>query len=466
VNAVARVLSQTNTTSKSPVVVASADQPLIAEPKELNLTYLLLWCFVFEAFVRLEDIFPFVESLHLVMICGIGATLTYVAGLITGSARFQWSRELVLVLMLTAWFTLGIPFAYWRGGSLHLLSGQWFRTLLFFFLLTQTLTTVGRVRKIVWAVLLSELIASVASLLVQHNSAYDVGGRFAGINKGLLGWNFLGITLTATLPFIAYLYVSNRSVVRTILLIATLGSSAWMLVLIASRGSVFGIIVSLLLTWWFILRGTPRSRRLIVIVGLCLIVAVAKAPPVFWERLTGNDSSAQNQSAETAADSTKERTKLLQDSIEDTLRFPVFGLGIGNFPAYHGSQGVSEGWLGPHNTFTQISAEAGVPALLLFVLLIGSAVQHMKRVSDDLIDEPTHTELRLLARATLVSTLAFAFSGFFAHLAYDYLFYYVIGIATAIWTIAKQKGDEPSAEVPPPTRTLAQRPAGRRLSWR
>jgi O-antigen ligase len=464
----ARALSPANVTRNTPVVLYSKDQPVAVEPRDVNLTFLLVCLFVFEAFVRLEDIFPFIEALHLVLLLGIAATLGYVSSLATGRLRFQWSVELGLVLLLTAWFTLGIPFAFWKGGSLYLLAGDWFRTLLFFFLLTQTLTTVSRVRNIIWAVLLSELVASVASLLVQGNSAYDVGGRFTGVNKGLLGWNFLGITLSVTLPFMAYLYVSGRSLVRTCVLLAVLGSTCWMLVLTASRGGVFGIVFSLLLTWWFILRGTPRTGRLLVIVALCLLVAVAKAPPVFWERLTAGSASASqgNETAASAADSTRERQKLLEDSIEDTLHHPVFGLGIGNFAAYHGGLGAAEGWLGPHNTFTQISAEAGLPALLIFICLIGTVILHMKRVSDELTDDLQNSESRLLARATLVSTLAFVFSGFFAHMAYAYLLYYVIGIAAGLHSMARHRLEASPVDVSVPGRVL-ERPSIKQVpQWR
>jgi O-antigen ligase len=451
-----------------PVTLGSKDRPPVVEPEKVNFTFLLVWLFVFEAFVRLEDIFPIIESLRLVLILGIGATVVYTGSVIMGRARFRWSLELGLILSLTAWFILGIPFAYWRGGSFELLTSTWVRTLLFFFLLTQTLTTLGRVRKILWAVLLSELVASVASLLMRGNSAYDVDGRFTGVNKGLLGWNFLGITLSVTLPFIAYLYVSRRSAVRTCLLFAVLACTMWMIVLTASRGGVIGIILSLGLTWWFILRGNPRGRLLIAIVALCLLVSVAEAPTVFWERLAvwGTSGAQGNEMAASTAESTLGREHLLQDSLEDTLHYPVFGLGIGNFSAYHGSKGESTGWYGTHNTFTQISSEAGLPALLLIVFVIGVVIRHMKRLSDELADNPGNVELRLLARATLVSTVAFVFSGFFAHIAYDYLLYYVLGISVGVWTVARQKSEVPPIEVPAPERFLARNSTKRAFQWR
>jgi len=423
----------------------------------LNFTFLLVWFFVFEAFARVEDFLPIMGSLHPVLVLGIGTTLAHVQSVMAGRARFQWSRELGAVLLLTAWFILGIPFAYWRGGSLRVLMDGWFRTLLFFFLLTQTLTTVGRVRKILWAVLLSELGASVASLLMRGNSVYTVGGRFAGINKGLLGWNFLGITLSVTLPFLACLYVSKRSAVRTSLLFAVLGSTMWMLVLTASRGGVLGIILSVVLTWWFVLRGTARGRALIGILVLTVVVSVAMAPSVFWDRAStifGTPDIHRNRAAESAEMSTEGRIKLLEASVEDTLHYPVFGLGIGNFSVYHGNQDDPIGWYGTHNTFTQISSEAGLPALLLVVFLIATVIRHMKRVSNSLANDRANVELRLLARATLASALTFVFMCCFAHIAYEYLLYLVIGIAVGVWTIDRHRVKAAQEVVPAPEQLL------------
>src|SRR6266478_868277 len=132
-----------------------------------KLAFALLWLFTFVGFGRPEDLFPAVGLLHLTLVSAVSALVAYLGTMLIGRARFVWSRELVLAFLLTGWFVVGLPFAYWRGGSFEVLTQTWTRTLIFFFLLTQTLTTVNRVRQILWAVLLSQLIASSASVLLQ-----------------------------------------------------------------------------------------------------------------------------------------------------------------------------------------------------------------------------------------------------------------------------------------------------------
>ncbi|MGB8523761.1 MAG: O-antigen ligase family protein [Candidatus Acidiferrales bacterium] len=310
-------------------------------------------------------------------------------------------------------------------------------------------------RKILWAVLLSELIACSASILLRGNPSLQQGDRLSGVNQGLLGWNFLGITLSVTLPFLAALYVSKRSAPRTTLLIAILGSTMWMLVLTASRGGFLGIVFSIILTWWFILRGSSRGRRVAVLLPLCLLIVLAKAPKVFWSRLqttwSGSTSkmdfdAASAEDVASAEESTRGREMLLENSLKYTAQFPVFGIGIGGFPVYNGQKfHRPDAWLGTHNTFTQLSSEAGIPALVLFLWLFFTALARMKKIDIELAGDEKSTELRLLAKATRISLLAFAFNGFLAHIAYEYLFYYIAGIAVALWTISRRRMRAPES---------------------
>jgi len=443
----------------------AAERPAVSAREPGMIAFALTWLFVFVAFARPEDIYKPIGALHLTLTLGICASVAFLWGLMTHRVRFEKSRELLCVVLLTCWFCLGVPFAFWHHGSYDLLSQIWVRTFLFFLLLTQTLTTVSRIRKILWAVILSELVASVASLLMQGNPALQVGGRFVGVNQGLLGWNFLGITLSVTLPFIAYIYMTGRSRVNTGVLIVAMASSMWMFVLTASRGGFMTILMSVVLTWWFVLKGSSRGRWVTVLIFLCFAVSIVKAPGAFWERVQtiwSDSSYSSNETAASAEESTKGRVMLLQMSLLVTLQNPVLGVGVGNFSVYTGYNRMGPlAWYGTHNSFTQLSAEAGIPALLLFLWMLYSMYRHSRDLSRQFAGDKENADLWLLSRAATVSVIALTFNGFFAHIAYDYLFYYVAGITAAMYAVGRhlKPPEEPAPDVSPFHKQQAPRPA-------
>lgn len=435
------MLSQTGILN-SAAAVEIVDQSAVPSGQNAKTAFAFLCLFTFWSFGRPEDIFPALASLHLTFVLGACAGAVFLGALAFGRTRVRWSRELTLVLLLSGWFILGLPFAFWRGGSYEMLMGTWVKTVIAFFLLTQTLTSIGRIRKIIWTIVISELVATSASILLQGREGLKAGDRLIGVNEGMFGWNFLGIALSVTLPFIAVLYISHRSVVRTGLLMAAVGSAMWMLILTASRGGFLGVIFSIFLTWLFVLRGSTRGRAVGVVIALCLIVAVAGAPGVFWTRVQTiwDASKAPTHSeAEMADASTEMRKNLIQRGIMYTLRYPIFGVGIGNFPVINGSElQRADAWLGTHNTFLQISSEGGIPALVLFLLLMQTMFRHAKEVADESAGDPAGAEPRLMARAIRAGVVSFVFSAFFAHIGYEYFFYYLAGISAGLWTISRE----------------------------
>lgn len=408
-----------------------------AQPEEVlaaKACFCFLCLFTVAIYLRPEDIFPTVGQFHLTLALGVCAAAAYFGASLSGNAPFLNSRELRLMLWLTAWFMVGIPFSYWRGGSVDMLTSTWLKTLLVFFLLTQTLVSLKRIRIVLWAIILSELVVTAYSILDPSQSHW-VGDRMAGVSQGILGWNFLGLAVALTIPYIAALFIMRRSFVKSSFLAAATAAMLWMLVLTASRGGMMIVAISIVLTWSLILRRSARGK--IVGIGLifALVIAIAAAPGVFWDRIQTiwSDSTPADKASASADASGEERQALLKASIQYTMEHPIVGLGLGNFSVARGTEtGLSSGWLGTHNTFTELSSEAGVPALLIFLALLASSIAAMWRVTRMRRSNPEGNELDAFSRATLASLLAFLFGAFFAHIAYEYFLYYPIAIGVAI----------------------------------
>src|SRR5262249_48658356 len=127
-------------------------------------SFAFLWLFTVAIYARPEDIFPVLAPLHLTFVLGLCSGLTYVGALLSRHARPLWNREIRIVLLLTAWYAVGIPFSLWRSGSLEIFTQVWLKTLLIFVLLTQTLVTVKRIHALLWAIILSELVVTGFSI--------------------------------------------------------------------------------------------------------------------------------------------------------------------------------------------------------------------------------------------------------------------------------------------------------------
>jgi O-antigen ligase len=450
-----------------PTAALSTTKPAMtaASDRATRASFVFLWLFTVAVYARPEDIFPGLAPFHLTLLMGLCGVLAYVAPVLSGRVRFQWSREIGIVLLLTAWYAVGIPFSLWRGGSLEVLVQVWLKTLLIFLLLTQTLITVKRIHLLLWAIILSELVVTSFSI-IQSSRVLWVGERLSGVNHGILGWNFLGIQVALTIPYIAALFISQRSLLNIGLLAAASLSMLWMLVLTASRGGILNVLWSTLLTSLLVLRGRSRGRLVGIGIVVTLFVAVTFAPQVFWQRLNtvwNNSETYRDVIQASAEESTQDHLAVLERSITYTVDHPIFGLGLGNFQVASGLQlRQPSAWMGTHNTFTEVSSEAGVPGLGLFLALLVTAVIHMKKSSREMMKDPSKSDLVLLARATLASLLSFVFGAFFAHLAYEYYLFYPIAIAVGIHTMARATV-QPRRADPSWRQTAAAPPVGEEL---
>jgi len=246
-----------------------------------------------------------------------------------------------------------------------------------------------------------------------------------------------------TIPYMAAIFLSSRSRVDRILMAAAFTTVMWMVVLTASRSGFLNILFSVTLTSVLLLRNSSLGRVVIFGIVMGLLVAVCSAPQIFWERLGTVWDDAEmpaSVAAASAKESKEDHLVALDQSIRYTLEYPIFGLGLGNFGVASGIElGRPEGWRTTHNTYTQISSEAGIPAVMLFVAVLLIALRNARRNINPAAPRGRPNELNLMARATLASLLSFAFGAIFANLGYEYFFFYPVAIAVGIQHVANTR---------------------------
>ena len=428
---------------------AAGSAAVDAYARKGKVTFFLLLLFTIVLFVRPSDFL--LMPLRVAEFLAVAVILSYVVARMQGAYPFIWTKELKLMLALTGWFIVGVPFAFWRTNSLTILTENWLKTIVIFFLLTQTVLTLGRVRKLLWILVLCMSTVFVYTIVTYGAMAAEIDERIMGDTKGFLSGNHAGIAAAMIIPFIAALLSVSRSFLQTVVLLASLGAAAWMAILTASRAGALAVFVSVAVTWLFILRGSIRARFFGVVCAAGLGLAIAAAPGIFWMRLSTlwvEPSVVQTDEQRSATESTAQRRALLVRSIHYTLEDPIFGLGLGNFPIASGARtGDAQSWKNTHNTFTQISSEAGIPGLIMFIMLLGHSMRQLWRLGKRQDRHTPLTDLQVLSKATLISIGCFAFAGLFAGLAYDYYLYYLIALGVGLQGAAANQHEQSFPEL-------------------
>ncbi len=216
-----------------------------------------------------------------------------------------------------------------------------------------------------------------------------------------------------------------------------------------SRGSVIAAMAMFGLIFW-----VSRGKWKIAALGLAVLAAlfsasIAGAPSGTLHRLSllVNDPT----SSETTADlssiaSQEQRQELFKTSLRYTLMHPLFGVGPDQFPTAVEQEADRSGqhaaWLGTHNTYTQVSSECGIPALLLYAAVIVLCLRSNFRLYCRTRGRPGLQELTALSRCLLAGICVYAVSAFFFHMAYSVHLPMLAGFTVALQLAAAQ--GEPS----------------------
>ena len=107
---------------------------------------------------------------------------------------------------------------------------------------------------------------------------------------------------------------------------------------------------------------------------------------------------------------------------------PIFGVGPGQFAE------VSGAWHQTHNTYTQLSAEAGLPALALFLLFLRSGFRKLREIKADGAEEES-----ALASALQCSLAGYAIGAFFLSTAFWLTPYLLVAYAAAFLRAGEQR---------------------------
>jgi O-antigen ligase len=374
-------------------------------------------------FARPEDVIPGLNVIPLAKIAGGIALLALILGLMSGKAKQKLGAETKLLLAFFAWYCITIPFAYWRSGALSTVMTRLSKGIIVALLVGMLVKEFWQLKRLIWVQAASIAFMTVMSVALHHTR----NGRLTGVLGGVFeNPNDLAINIALNWPLCVAFFFMARGIFKK----AFWGASVLIMLLAVqmtySRSGFLALAAACVLSLWhFAIRG--RRLQLLFVAGVLGVVLLVATPGRYFARLAS--IAVKGETDATGEASREQRKQLLIDSVMTAVHHPVFGIGAGNFEAVNGV------WRVAHNTYTEIAAEGGFPAFVLFLLVIAKTFVNIRRARKS----PLHQEdkdMQILAGALWVSVASFLVGAFFASTEYSMYPYYLVAYAAALYRIA------------------------------
>jgi putative inorganic carbon (HCO3(-)) transporter len=327
-------------------------------------------------------------------------------------------REVNLLLLFGLTVLLSVPFAddpaYSFGGFLDFI-----KVILIFVVLVNVVRTESRWKILLFLLLAISCFLSVSALRNYRSGVQLVEGfRVKGsIGNMLENPNDMALHLVTMLPISVGLLLSTKNQLAKLFY---LGCAMLMLGGIAvtfSRGGFLGLFCAAGLVIWKLRK---RHRFMVVVATVVLAGALLLfAPGAIADRFSTVFDKDQGSSVGARKDD-------LKRSLLVTARHPLFGIGIGNYMFR------SNRALATHNSYTQVSSELGVTALVLYVLFIITPLKRLRAIEKRHAEPNAKTRYYYLAVCMQASLIGYMVSSFFASVAFLWYVYYLVGLALCL----------------------------------
>ncbi|HXJ89392.1 MAG TPA: O-antigen ligase family protein [Candidatus Binatia bacterium] len=401
------------------VASVSSKRFSLSDPQERSrFGYWTMVVFSFLYYFRPGDIIPGIGVLHLAKVTAFFAVLALALGTNRVRSR-KLPSEIKIILAMFAWLIVTIPFASWRGGSFQVVFIEFSRIVIITLTLVLTVTRLAELRRLIVMQALGVALMTIAAVIVNNR----MQGRLAGMGNGLLSNpNDLAMNIALNWPLCLVFLITGRGIARKLFWAIAMLVMTYAVMATYSRAGFLAIAVAILFCLWdFVIR---RGRvYLLGVAALCLMGMLVVAPGNYLKRL--ETLVGRFQEGDYDRGSAEARKELLMRSLAITATHPVFGIGPGNFPSYTGL------WRVTHNTYTQLSSECGIPALILFMLLLRRAFFNLFYLRK-MPRTPEKEEVHLYASALSASFIAYLVGAIFSSSAYELFPYYMVIYTTLL----------------------------------
>jgi O-antigen ligase len=342
-------------------------------------------------------------------------------------------------LAFGVWLGICAPFSAWKTDTLKLLSNYYFRAFILYFVICACALAVGRIKTLLYVLAAGNLFVVVSCFLFGRTE----DGRFSvpeSVFSFLANSNELALQLLFGIIVLLFAFFSRGATLRFISACNIAASALYML----KTGSRGGFLAALaVMTAAFLL-----SRNKIKIIALAIplfIIVLMLLPSATRHRLTfiavGGKVDVANQQDESSLGSQHLRQRMFWDSVWLTLKNPVVGVGPGEFMVQDAREKESKGqradWLATHNSYTQVSSEAGFPGFFLYVGCLVACARMNYRIYRQTRDRIGLEDFAGVSFCMFLSIVGYAVGTIFDHLAYTIYLPIILGITAATYLAAQ-----------------------------
>jgi O-antigen ligase len=427
-----------------PAYVPGAVPPGSAARREIpasSLNRMALWaaaCLIFVRFTFLHEIIALTMGIRS-FLPPIFLVLAVLGLLVSGTVKrsFQ-NRAVMLWIGFAAMLVASVPFSSWPGGSTAAVISFLQNEFLIALLIAGVISNWKDLKIMLYAIALAGITNELTAIYMSRTG----GGRL-GVGIVTLGnANDFAAQLLLILPICGF-FLLSKSVgnFMRFLMLPVCGYACYLILRSGSRGA----LVAMGLLYVILILKARGMQRIWLSVGVALmgtIVFMAMPGEVVQRLRTVFGGDEANVATSEALESTKGRRYLFFRSIEMTLRHPIFGVGVDQFSTVEGFDAKSQGnhgiFMQTHNSFTQVSSEAGVLTLILLLLSLGSSWRTASRAVRE-ARLYRNANFEAAAMAILVAIAAFCTASFFLSLAYRFYFPTLIGLSAGLSTALRNE---------------------------
>jgi len=376
-------------------------------------------------YYRPEDIILALAHVPMAKIAGALAFLPLLGIVAAGNVKVPKAIKMLWLLLVQ--LSICIPFSLWPGGAAHTVFDKFSKGVVVAMVISLAVVSLKELRLLLWIQASAVALVTFFSIVLRH---YGTEGRLSGIQESILSNpNDLAINIAISFPLALAFMLHARGLKKSIWVVG-LAFMAVGVVLTASRSGLLALIISIMVcVWEYGIKGKRRHLIVVTILVSLLGLAIALSSSHYRARVEsifmGNIEGAGDKGSFDA------RKGLLKKSVVVALTHPIFGVGPGCFPL------VDEGWRVAHNAFTELAAEGGILALVLFLMAIGGAFKNIALVRKS-INYRDNEEFRLFTQALWAGLAAYITGSFFASTEYNLYPYFMVAYTCVMVRIAIQ----------------------------